>query len=179
MDKQLIVDIALDLKSFGREVLLVENPDEFLKREDVMAALLKNEVKVIHKNNLDHRTAFELRKFLYPNHLIVLVSDNSSNYLQDILHLGLELEFHLEDYFKEYHLFTIKDRNLELLDRIYNRSQLKNLSKTETEDLIKHIAEDRAKTDFDYSKFQKEIEKEISKDNIDWHFLIEKISIRL
>jgi hypothetical protein len=179
MDKKLITDISFNLKSFGRKVLLVENPDEFLKRKDVIAELLLDNIKVVPANNLDHRIAFELRNELYPNHLLALVSDDNSNYLQDILDSGMKFEFHFSDYFKEYHISTIKDCNLDVLERIYNRSQLKNLNKSETEDLLRQIVDVHAKTDFNYPQFKKEIEKEISKDNIDWHFLIEKISLAL
>lgn len=176
MDRGFINSVVNDFKSYGSQVLLIENPDNFLMREDVKTELLNHDIKIFHPENLEHRIAFELRDHLYQGLILAFISNDNSNYLEDILETGKRLEFYLKNYFKEYHLTTIKIESLEILEKLYSNSQIKKLSKSETETLINNLSISSKKPDFNYLEFKDEINREISKDSIDWHLIINKIS---
>ena len=108
--KYLILHIANDLKSLSSDVLLVENNDGFLFRDDVINYLAKEGVTIVHGSPLKQRVKFELRR---NELLLVLLSDNYSNYLEDITQKAYRFEFFLDKYLGSYHIQSIINEDLD------------------------------------------------------------------
>ncbi len=97
MLNRLIENISKDLKNQSADVLLIENNDKFLFREDVISALSIEGIKISQGSPLKHRVDFELRN---NELLLILLSDSHQKYLEDIVDQSKRYEFFLENYFK-------------------------------------------------------------------------------
>lgn len=61
MDKSILNRIIKDFKQQSKKVLLIENNDGFLFREDVQNILKDNDIECASGTNISQRVAFELR----------------------------------------------------------------------------------------------------------------------
>lgn len=132
-----IIQIITELfKSNNSEVLLIENNDKFLYREDVINALKINGVELFIGSTIQQRIQFELRK---KDTLLVLLSQDNNNFLEDIKTRSISIEFNLEYFFSCYHIPSIINLDIIDLDKLHNSKQIINLNKQETLKAIKDI----------------------------------------
>lgn len=142
-----IIQIITELfKSNNSEVLLIENNDKFLYREDVINALKINGVELFIGSTIQQRIQFELRE---KDTLLVLLSQDNSDYLEDIKSTSKSIEFHLEKFYSGYHVPSIINLNIDTLDILLNSKQHITLNKQETINAIHNIQKE---TNFDSQK---------------------------
>lgn len=173
MSNSLIKNIANDLKDQSAKVLLVENNDKFLFREDVISALLSEGIKISQGTPLKQRVDFELRD---NELLLVLLSNSNQKYLEDIINKSKRYEFFLEKYVGSYHIPSIINEELQTLEVIYKRNPVINLSKQETLAELKKIKALKPANTFNISLFKNAIESELKQPNIDWGTILNSIS---
>lgn len=136
MAKGIIQHITELFKNNHSDVLLIENNDKFLYREDVKNALKKNGIDLIIGSAIQQRIQFELRE---KDTLLVLLSQDNNNYLEDIKASSISLEFHLEYFFSSYHITSIIDLDLITLDKLLSSKQIVTLNKQETIKTIQNL----------------------------------------
>ena len=173
MPNSLIKNIAIDLKDQSAKVLLVENNDKFLFREDVISALSNEGIKISRGTTLKQRVDFELRD---NELLLVLLNNNHQKYLEDIINKSLRYEFFLEKYVGSYHIPSVIDEDLQTLDILHKRNPVINLSKHETLAELKKIKALKPANTFNISLFKNTIESELNQPAIDWGKVINTIS---
>lgn len=177
MDKNLIEHIVSDLRLLGKNVVLVENPDGFLLREDVIQKLLENSIIVSSAKQIQQRIDFELRNKDNYYEILLLISDSSSNYLEDIQKASVKTVFHLSSYIDGYHLKTILDYDLVLLNKLYAEKQIISLSKKETQEFTNTLhSKVNLIQEFDTTSFQKTVDELTSEMKKNWYEIIKSIS---
>jgi hypothetical protein len=129
MDKSLIARIVNDLKNNSNPILLIENNDGFLFREDVIQLCKESDIKVVKGSSVRQRIEFELRD---TNSILVLLSEDNSNYLEDIKQKATAVEFFIKDYISGYHIPTISNESISTLEILHQTKQLISLSKNQT-----------------------------------------------
>jgi len=165
------------LRNFEKQVVMVKNTDGFLNRKDVTEALSQNDIILVENNKLEQRIIYELRKTDYPNKILVFLAEDITDYLEDMRMEAVEFDFHLTDYFEEYHLPSIIDSGLNILDKLFQNKPLVKLSKKETNDYLKSLQSDKnANHSFDVEAFKKNIEILLNKGIIDWKDVIALVS---
>lgn len=173
MSNSLIKNISADFKNQSTNVLLVENNDKFLFREDVISALSNEGIKISQGSPLNQRIDFELRD---NELLLVLLNNNHQKYLEDIINKSLRYEFFLEKYVGSYHIPSVIDEDLQTLDILHKRNPVINLSKHETLAELKKIKALKPANTFNISLFKNTIESELNQPAIDWGKVINTIS---
>ncbi len=173
MSNSLIKKIAVDLKDQSTKVLLVENNDKFLFREDVISALSNEGIDISPGTTLKQRVDFELRD---NKRLLVLLSKSHQKYLEDILRKSKRYEFFLETYVGSYHIPSIINEDLQTLDILYKRNPVINLSKQKTLAELKNIKALMPANAFNSSLFKNAIESELNRQTIDWSNVLNIIS---
>lgn len=173
MPNSLIKNIAIDLKDQSTKVLLVENNDKFLFREDVISALSNEGIKISQGTTLKHRVDFELRDNEF---LLILLSDSHQKYLEDIINKSKRHEFFLEKYIGSYHIPSVIDKDLQTLDILFKKNPVINLSKQETLAELNKIKALKPANAFNISLFKNVIESELNQQTIDWGKVIKAIS---
>lgn len=136
MDKSLIEHIVYDFKNHSNPVLLVENNDGFLFREDVIKLCKESDIKVVKGSSIKQRVKFELRD---TNSILVLLSEDNSNYLEDIKQKSTAVEFFIKDYISGYHIPTISNESIPILEVLHQTKQLISLSKNQTIQEVKRV----------------------------------------
>ena len=136
MGKSLIEHIVYDFKNHSNPVLLVENNDGFLFREDVIQLCKESDIKVVKGSSIKQRVEFELRD---TNSILVLLSEDNSEYLEDIKQNSSALEFFIKDYISGYHIPSILDESIPILEILYQENQLISLSKSQTIQEVKKV----------------------------------------
>ena len=136
MDKSLIEHIVYDFKNHSNPVLLVENNDGFLFREDVIKLCKESDIKVVKGSSIKQRVEFELRD---TNSILVLLSEDNSNYLEDIKQKATAVEFFIKDYISGYHIPTISNESIPTLEILHETIQLVSLSKNQTIQEVKRV----------------------------------------
>ncbi|WP_417558480.1 PglZ domain-containing protein [Mesoflavibacter zeaxanthinifaciens] len=168
MAKGSIQHIVNDLKSYSSEVLLIENSDKFLLREDVLITMQTYGIRIASDSKVNRRIAFELRK---EDEILLLLSRDNSDYLEDIIKKSVAVEFNLKTYFGGYHIPSIKKLDLKFLDILFSQEQIVALNRTGTLKLIENIQkEDSPKTEisFDIPTFIEKLSSQLSGPTIDW-----------
>lgn len=167
MASSLIEHIINDFRSYGRSVLLVENNDGFLFREDVIEAFERNNIDVSFGNNLSQRVAFELRN---NTNTLLLLNKTNEYYLEDISTIANHVEFFLSQYLSDYHIPSVKDLPLPIIDKLFIKKQLFSLSKSETiKEIQKISAVSKSKKPlFEIDKFSNRISAVLASSTIDW-----------
>lgn len=176
MAKGIIQHIAKALESYPTKVFLVENPDKFLYREDVIKTIETYGIRIEHGSKISQRIAFELRE---ANEILVLVSQDKSNYLEDIITSSTPIDFELKSYFDGYHIPSIRDLNLNLLDVLLSKEQILSLNKHSTLQLIEDIKKaesPKTNIDFDVPSFIKTIEHQFENATVEWAELCKVIA---
>lgn len=176
MGKSLMQHIIDDFRNQSNPVLLVENNDGFLFREDVIELCNENSIKIVKGSSIKQRVEFELRD---ENSIQILLSEDNSNYLEDIKKKSSKVEFFIKDYISSYHVPSILKENIPTLEILYQSKQVITLSKSQTiEELkkIKYLEKKETILQFDIQEFSININKELSNSVIDWAKISKLIS---
>lgn len=168
MENSLIKHIIKVLSGYDAPVLIIENNDGFLFRSDVIEAFERNNINVSFGNNLSQRVAFELRD---NSKTLFLINKDNRQYLEDIESIAIHSEFFLSQYLSEYHIPSVKDLPLSILDKLFIKKQLFSLSKSETiKEIEKVSAFSKSKNPkFDIDEFTERINEGLATSTIDWH----------
>ncbi len=176
MAKRLIEHIANDLKSYSEEVLLVENIDGFLLREDVVEKLLKYGVIVSIGSKLAQRIALELKE---DGVLLLLVSKSVNDYLADIYLRAHSIVFSLKDYINSYHIPTLVNLDIAILEPLFANESIAVYNKKQTlleAEKIRRKIKESQREFYDLNKLTTPLSLELSQINKDWHKVIKLIS---
>lgn len=176
MASLLIKHIIQELKSYNQNVLIVENNDGFLLREDVFDRLKKEDIQVSVGDSLTHRLDYELRD---QDKLTLLISKQKPLILEDIALAGYAIEFFLKDYLSGYHIPSVVDLELNLLDQLYRTTQIKSLSKAETLELVQKleiIGKKDVTKEYDIDSLSSHLKALLVQDPIDWNRVIQLLS---
>lgn len=168
MDNKLITQVVKDLKNYPDKVLLVENNDGFLFRDDVVTLLKGNGINIVQGTSIYQRVKYELRN---QDEILILLSQDNSSYLDDIKQNAFALEFFIKDYISGFHVPTILEESLDVLDELYNSKQILSLSKKETQDVISNLKTEiitHKKAKVNLKEFSETINKLINTEYIDW-----------
>jgi hypothetical protein len=168
MAKSLIQHIAESFKNNASNVLLVENNDKFLYRENVIRELKILGINIFIGNSIQSRVQFELRE---PDSVLVLLSQNKNNYLEDIKNCSVSIEFFFEQYINGYHTGTILNLELKILDQLFNKKPFVTLGKKETIleiEKIEAISKDILALQFDLEDFVNSLETQLKYESINW-----------
>ncbi len=177
MAKGIIQHIAEELKSFTKNVLLVENNDKFLYRDDVIKQLKLNGVDVIQGSSIYLRLQYELKE---ADTLLIMLCQNSDDFLEDIKQNSTTIEFFLEKYFNGYHIPTLIDLDIEKLDTLFEKKQIISLNKKETLQEIEkiNVAKDESKVEeFDLNDFIISLNNLLAAEHINWSVVCRQISL--
>ncbi|HLW06251.1 MAG TPA: PglZ domain-containing protein [Marinilabiliaceae bacterium] len=168
MAKGIIQHIVQDLKSYSSEVLRIENSDKFLLREDVINTMGTYGIRIVNGSKMIRRIAFELRK---EEEILVLLSTDNSDYLEDVINRSVAAEFDLKTYFSGYHIPSIKKLDLKVLDILSSQEQIVTLNRAGTLQLIDKIEKEYSpipEIGFDIPSFIKKLNLHLSNVPIDW-----------
>ena len=172
-----IIQIITELfKSNNSEVLLIENNDKFLYREDVINALKINGVELFIGSTIQQRIQFELRE---KDTLLVLLSQDNSDYLEDIKFTSKSIEFHLEKFYSGYHVPSIINLNIDILDILLNSKQHITLNKQETINAIHNIQKETnfdSQIIFDLSEFIDLLDFQLGLETKNWRVICRILS---
>lgn len=168
MENSLIKHIIKVLSGYDAPVLIIENNDGFLFRTDVVEAFERKNINVSLGNNLSQRVAFELRD---NSKTLFLINKDNRQYLEDIESIAIHSEFFLSQYLSEYHIPSVKDLSLSILDKLFIKKQLFSLSKSETiKEIEKLSAVSKSKNPkFDIDEFTDRINEGLATSTINWH----------
>lgn len=168
MGKGLMQHIINDFRNQSNPTLLVENNDGFLFRKDVIKLCNENSIKIVQGSSISQRVDFELRD---ERAILILLSEDNSNYLEDIKQRSSNIEFFIKDYISSYHIPTIVKESIPTLEILYQSKQIITSSKSQTiEELkkIKYLEKKETVVQFDIKEFSSNIDKELSNSSIDW-----------
>ena len=167
MASSLIQHIIDDFRSYGNNVLLVENNDGFLFRDDVIKLCKGNNINIAKGSSIRQRVAYELRD----DALLILLNDDNSNYLEDIKQNSSALEFFIKDYISGYHIPTILHESIPTLEILYQSKQIISLTKSQTLEQLKKVKFPEQKdtlTPLNLEAFSKQIDDELNRPAINW-----------
>ncbi len=175
MAKGLIQHIAEDFKTRNSKVFLIENNDQFLYRKDVISALHTFGIDVHSGTLLEQRVRFEMRE---PGELIFFLSQDNSTYLDDIKLNSEVIEFSLAKYLKGYHIPSVIQSEIPLLDECFKHPQLVSLNRQETKNRIFQFQQEIEvrKESIDLDAFIQDVDKLLKEERINWLALSSLIS---
>lgn len=168
MAKGLIQHIAEKFKSYSSTIFLVENNDRFLYRKDVINAFKALGLEISHGSGIDQRIRFELRE---PDGLLILLSQDKSSYLEDIKRQSIAIEFRLANHLQGYHIPSVLELDLVMLDRLFRCQQLIKLNRHETLRFIEELNSDEthsSKPEFNLDEFVLELNTLLQEEMINW-----------
>lgn len=168
MAKAIIQHIVQDLKSYSSEVIRIENSDKFLLREDVINTMQTYGISIVNGSKMIRRIAFELRK---EDEILVLLSTDNSDYLEDVINRSVAAEFDLKTYFSGYHIPSIKKLDLKVLDILSSQEQIVTLNRAGTLQLIDKIQKEYSpvpEISFHIPSFIEKLNLHLSEAPIDW-----------
>lgn len=177
MAKLLFQHIAEDFKSHQSNVLLVENNDGFLFREDNILELREYGIVIVPGSMMQKRIRFELRDL---DTILVLLSNDNSTYLEDIKEKSVTTDFFLEKYLNGYHIPSIMNLDKVLLEKLFLDKEVVKLSKQQTIDKIQKIkvADKNNQTEtFDVNDFIQSLDKELNNSVLNWSSICRLISM--
>ena len=168
MENSLIKRIMKVLSGYDAPILIIENNDGFLFRADVIEEFERNNINVSIGSNLSQRVAFELKN---SRKTLFLINKESRQYLEDIETIAIHSEFFLSQYLSEYHIPSVKDLPLSILNKLFEKKQLFSLSKSETIKEIEKVSSvSKSKNPkFDIDEFTERINEGLATSTIDWH----------
>lgn len=176
MVKELIQHITNELKRYDSTVFLVENNDRFLYRSDVIKELKSYGVDVIQGTSIQQRIHFELREEAT---ILVLLCQDRNSYLEDIKLKSISLEFHLANYVSGYHLPSIIELDIQILNKLFSNKQFVSLNKRETIEIIdKFLTELNANLPelFDMDGFISKLNSQLEVNAINWAVVCRLVS---
>ena len=148
MAKGLIQHITDSLKSYPAKVFLVENNDRFLYRSDVQDAFGAMGIEIDHGTSMEQRITFEMRE---PDGLLVLLSQDNANYLEDIKNKAVAIEFSLANYVPSYHIPSLIELDLSIIDKLFRNQPLVGLSRKETQEYIEKLKDEATSSEPEYN----------------------------
>lgn len=175
----LIEAIVQDIKQIQQKVLRVENRDGFLLRKDVVECLETFGIKVVSGRMIRQRVAYEVRN---KTEILILLPLGEANYLADIRQNSSPFAFSLEQYLGVYHLASILDLDISMLEMLYQTKPIKQLSKDATlnkielieKELVEKTVEESAV--FDLPQFSWHLKQVLESQRIDWKQIQEILS---
>ncbi|WP_310993746.1 PglZ domain-containing protein [Aequorivita marina] len=176
MAKGIIQHIVQDLKEYSSQVLLVENTDKFLSREEVLSTLLTYGIRVVQGTKIHQRVEFELRE---DDEVLLLLSQDNTDYLEDITKTATAIDFDLKTYFGGYHIPSIRKIEISILDILFSQKQIISLNRIETLQLIDRIRQERMpapEVSFDIPAFIDTLDKRLEVEPINWSEVCKMIS---
>lgn len=167
MAKGFINHIIESLKSYPAKVFLVENNDRFLYRRDVQEAFNTFGIEITNGTSLEQRVRFELRE---PDGLLFLLSQDNTSYLEDIKKQAVAIEFSIANYFQAYHIPSIVELDLSILDKLFQNQPLVGLNRKETKAFIEKImVESKSGVSvYDLDNFIEVLNAQINEGNVNW-----------
>lgn len=167
MTKGLIQHIIETLKSYPAKVFLLENNDRFLYRSDVQEAFNTFGIEITNGTSLEQRVRFELRE---PDGLLFLLSQDNTNYLEDIKKQAVAIEFSIANYFQAYHIPSIVELDLFILDKLFQNQPLVGLNRKETQKFIEKLkAESESEEqEYDLDDFIKTLNAQLNEGTVNW-----------
>ena len=167
MAKGLIQHITESFKSYSAKVFLVENNDRFLYRSDVQDAFGDLGIEIKSGSSIEQRVKFEMRE---PEMLLILLSQDNSNYLEDIKNQAVAIEVGFATYLQSYHIPSLIELDLAILDKLFRNQPLVGLNKKETYDYIKKLSDEStsAEPDYNLDEFLEEINSMLKEEIINW-----------
>jgi len=148
MAKGLIQHITDSLKSYPAKVFLVENNDRFLYRSDVQDAFGAMGIEINHGTSMEQRITFEMRE---PDGLLVLLSQDNANYLEDIKNEAVAIEFSLANYVPSYHIPSLIELDLSIIDKLFRNQPLVSLNRKETQEFIEKLKDEATSSEPEYN----------------------------
>ena len=148
MAKGLIQHITDSLKSYPAKVFLVENNDRFLYRSDVQDAFGAMGIEINHGTSMEQRITFEMRE---PDGLLVLLSQDNANYLEDIKNEAVAIEFSLANFLQSYHIPSLIELDLSIIDKLFRNQPLVGLSRKETQEYIEKLKDEATSSEPEYN----------------------------
>lgn len=167
MAKGLIQHIIETLKSYPEKVFLVENNDRFLYRSDVQEAFNTFGIEITNGTSLEQRVRFELRE---PDGLLILLSQDNTNNLEDIKRQAVAIEFSIANYLQVYHIPSIVELELSILDKLFQNQPLVGLNRKETQKFIEKLkAESKSEEqEYDLDDFIKTLNSQLNEGTVNW-----------
>lgn len=167
MAKGFIQHIIGLLKSYPAKVFLVENNDRFLYRRDVQEAFNTFGIEITNGTSLEQRVRFELRE---PDGLLILLSQDNSNYLEDIKKQAIAIEFSISNHLQSYHTPSIVELELPILDKLFQNQPLVGLNRKETQAFIEKLkAESKSEEqEYDLDDFIKTLNAQLNEGTVNW-----------
>lgn len=169
MAKGLIQHIAESLKSYRSMVFLVENNDRFLYRKDVNDAFGLLGIEIYNGSTIEQRIRFEMRE---PDELLVLLSQDNTAYLEDIKKHAEAVEFSLSSYLQGYHIPSIVELELPILEKLFNNDQLVKLNRYNTLEFVSKIREQTSTasiSEFNLDEFIIDLNLLLKEKMINWY----------
>lgn len=177
MAKGIIEHIADDMRHTSFDVFLVENNDCFLYREDIQNALHVVGIDVVNGSRINQRIQFELKD---EGATLVLLCKDSNAYLEDIEKRANVQEFSLNTYFNGYHIPSIVNLEIEILDKLFAEKQFVRLNRTETLHAVEKIKNKslaaKTKPPFNLPLFNETIDKQLKDEVVNWAVVCRTIS---
>ncbi|OYT17093.1 MAG: hypothetical protein B7C24_04455 [Bacteroidetes bacterium 4572_77] len=176
MAKGLIEYIVKDLKSYSSEVLLVEDNEGFLFREDVVRQFLKYNIVVSNGSKLSQRIALELKE---DGVILLLVSKSVDDYLADIYLRASSILFSLKNYINSYHIPTLVNLDIAILEPLFAKESIAVYDKRQTLIEVEKLREQIKKLQrafYDLNSLTGALSLELAQINKDWSKIIKLIS---
>lgn len=177
MAKGIIQHIVKDLNEYPSKVFLIENTDRFLYREEVIGTLQTYGIRVVIGSSIIQRIAFELRS---NNEILVLLSQDNTNYLEDITRLATAFDFDIKTYFGGYHIPSIQNLDIKFLDILLSQEQIISLNKKDTLQLIENFQKEntpKPEVSFDIPDFIETLGEKLEEEPNNWSDVCKMISI--
>ena len=167
MAKGLIQHIIDTLKSYPAKVFLAENNDRFLYRSDIQEAFSTFGIEITNGTKLEQRVRFEMRE---PDGLLILLSQDNTNYLEDIKRRAVAIDFSIANYFQAYHIPSILELELSFLDKLFQNQPLVGLNRKETREFIEKLkAESKSEErEYDLDDFIKTLNSQLNEGTVNW-----------
>lgn len=167
MAKGFINHIIESLKSYPAKVFLVENNDRFLYRSDVQEAFNTFGIEITNGTSLEQRVRFELRE---PDGLLILLSQDNTNNLEDIKRQAVAIEFSIANYLQVYHIPSIVELELSILDKLFQNQPLVGLNRKETQEFIEKLkAKSKSEEqEYDLDDFIKTLNSQLNEGTVNW-----------
>lgn len=172
MNNNFIEHIVSYFNSFDKKIILLENPDKFLLREDIIKIFKDNNISVVKGTSIEQRIQFELKS---SNTTLIFTTDDNENYLEDIKRDSAKTTFHLSNFIKGYNTSSILNAELNCLDILFKNPSIKSLSKAETDNYIINLFP-KEESFLNKVEFENKINKLLENKTIDWLEIINEYS---
>jgi hypothetical protein len=182
MHSTFIEHIAQDLKNQPSNFLLIENPDRFFHRKDIQVLLESQGIIFLYGSSLYLRVSLETQDEKNEDATICYFISNENQILEDIRDKVYKKKLSINDYLKSYHPSSLIAEDITLLEELYKRPQLRNLSQIETDNVIQEIRSvSRSVNSKQINALIEEIRTILSQPNSEskWFEILRKLSVLL